>query len=338
MQTATSTILETLATGVDLAPELAEAGFSRLMDGEMTSAQAGSFLMGLRMKGETPQELTEAVRAALARAVRVTGIDGPTIDIVGTGGDGRSSFNCSTATALTLAGMGHRVVKHGNRAVSSSCGAADAVEGLGLPLELDPEDVRALVARHNFAFLFAPRFHPTFRNVMPIRRELGVRTLFNLLGPLLNPARPSHMLLGVARTELLPLMARTLLLTGVRRAAVVHGAGGYDELTPLGPARVLLLSGDGEGRGTLAELSVDPADYGIAPCTPEELAVPDRDTAVRVLRDLLSGGGPAPMRDMLVLNVGMALHLLEPDMPLADAMTAARLALAAGAGGKVLHA
>ncbi|MBG3878842.1 anthranilate phosphoribosyltransferase [Desulfovibrio oxamicus] len=338
MQTATSTILETLATGMDLAPELAEAGFSRLMDGEMTCAQAGSFLMGLRMKGETPQELTEAVRAALARAVRVTGIDGPTIDIVGTGGDGRSSFNCSTATALTLAGMGHRVVKHGNRAVSSSCGAADAVEGLGLPLELDPEDVRRLVAQRNFVFLFAPRFHPAFRNVMPIRRELGVRTLFNLLGPLLNPARPNHMLLGVARAELLPLMAQTLLMTGVRRAAVVHGAGGYDELTPMGPARIMLLEGDGEGRGTLTEISVDPADYGIAPCTPEELAVPDRDTAVRVLRELLSGGGPAPMRDMLVLNVGMALHLLEPGLALPDAMAAARLALAAGAGGKVLHA
>lgn len=338
MQTATSTILETLATGMDLAPELAEVGFSRLMDGEMTSAQAGSFLMGLRMKGETPQELTEAVRAALARAVRVMGIEGPTIDIVGTGGDGRSSFNCSTATALTLAGMGHRVVKHGNRAISSSCGAADAVEALGLPLELEPEDVPRLVEQCNFAFLFAPRFHPAFRNVMPIRRELGVRTLFNLLGPLLNPARPTHMLLGVARAELLPLMARTLLLTGVRRAAVVHGSGGYDELTPMGPAHVMLLEGDGQGRGTLKEISVDPAEYGIAPCVSADLAVPDRDTAVRVLRDLLSGGGPAPMRDMLVLNVGLALHLLEPGLALSDAMTAARLALAAGAGGKVLHA
>ncbi len=139
---------------------------------------------------------------ALGRANRVEGLEGDCIDVVGTGGDGRNSFNCSTATALTLAGMGYRVVKHGNRAVSSSCGSADALEGLGFPLDVAPEDVRRLLDERNFAFLFAPNFHPSFRNVGPIRRELGIRTLFNLLGPLINPARPTHILLGVARPEL----------------------------------------------------------------------------------------------------------------------------------------
>lgn len=331
--TAIATILETLATGCDLHPEMAGAGFASLMDGDMTPAQAGSFLMGLRMKDETADEMTEAVRAALARAVTVRGVDAPSIDIVGTGGDGRSSFNCSTATALTLAGMGHKVVKHGNRAVSSSCGSADAIEGLGLPLEVDAADVPAMLHERGFAFLFAPRFHPAFRHVMPIRRELGVRTLFNLLGPLLNPARPTHMLLGVARESLMPLMAETLRRTGAARAAVVFGAGGYDELTPLGPARVLFLRD-----GIVSEHEVDPARYGIAPCTPEDLVVRDREEAVRVLRELLSGAGPQAMRDMLVFNVGMALHLLHDDRPLEDCMNEARRAVHAGAGRKVLHA
>lgn len=161
--------------------------------------------------------MAHAVGIALGRANRVEGLEGDCIDVVGTGGDGRNSFNCSTATALTLAGMGYRVVKHGNRAVSSSCGSADALEGLGFPLDVAPEDVRRLLDERNFAFLFAPNFHPAFRNVGPIRRELGIRTLFNLLGPLINPARPTHILLGVARPELVELLAETLRQSHIRQ-------------------------------------------------------------------------------------------------------------------------
>ena len=168
-----SRILDALAAGQDLTADMAAAGFADIMDGRMTPAQAGCFLMGLRMKGETPLEMAHAVGIALGRANRVEGLEGDCIDVVGTGGDGRNSFNCSTATALTLAGMGYRVVKHGNRAVSSSCGSADALEGLGFPLDVAPEDVRRLLDERNFAFLFAPNFHPSFRNVGPIRRELG---------------------------------------------------------------------------------------------------------------------------------------------------------------------
>ena len=168
-----SRILDALAAGQDLTADMAAAGFADIMDGRMTPAQAGCFLMGLRMKGETPLEMAHAVGIALGRANRVEGLEGDCIDVVGTGGDGRNSFNCSTATALTLAGMGYRVVKHGNRAVSSSCGSADALEGLGFPLDVAPEDVRRLLDERNFAFLFAPNFHPAFRNVGPIRRELG---------------------------------------------------------------------------------------------------------------------------------------------------------------------
>ena len=329
-------VLECLAKGEDLPAAVAADAFSALMDGAMTPAQAGSFLMGLRMKGESPVELAQAARAALARAVRVPHSGGPSIDVVGTGGDGRSSFNCSTATALTLAGMGYRVLKHGNRAVSSPCGSADAVEELGLPLEMDAAQVDRQVQDTNFAFLFAPRFHPAFRHVAPLRKDLGLRTLFNLLGPLINPACPSHLLLGVARPELLPLLAETLRQSPVQRAAVVHGAGGYDEITPLGDNRMLLI--DNTGRGEINEMVLNPREFGIPPCSPEDLAVPDRATAVAVLRRLLRGEGPEAMRHMLTLNVGMALYLLEEKLSLRTCMAKALEAVAGGAGRRLLHA
>ena len=330
---AISSILDTLAGGKDLTADMASAGFSALMDGAMTPSQAGSFLMGLRMKGESPLEMAHATRAALARAVRVEGLEGDTIEVVGTGGDGRSSFNCSTGTALTLAGMGYQVVKHGNRAVSSKCGSADALEGLGIPLDINPSDVKKMLHDRHFVFLFAQRFHPCFRNIAPIRHELGIRTLFNLLGPLINPARPSHILLGVARPALIRLMAETLAQSSVRRAAVVCGAGGYDEITPIGPNEMILLD-----NGKLTPMTLDPADFGIPPCRPEELAVKSRDEAVAVLRELLAGRGPVAMRNMLVLNIGMAVHLLESRLPLDACMAKARAALTSGSGGRVLHA
>lgn len=325
-------LLDTLARREDLSADMAAAGFAALLDGRMSAAQAGAFLMGLRMKGESALELAHATRAALARAVRVDGIEGACIDVVGTGGDGRSSFNCSTATALTLAGLGFNVIKHGNRAVSSACGSADALEGLGIPLDVAPADVPALVRERHFAFLFAPRFHPSFANVGPLRRELGLRTLFNLLGPMINPARPSHLCMGVARPELVPLIAETLRHSHLRKAAIVCGAGGYDELTPLGPATISLLED-----GRISPLPLNPADYGFAPCTPAELAVHDREEAVAVLRALLCGEGPEPMRRMLALNVGLSLYLLEQGS-LDLCMARAREAVAAGAGRGFAHA
>ena len=325
-------ILERLARREDLTPDMAAAAFAALMDGKLTAAQAGAFLLALRMKGESALELAHATRAALARAVRVDGV-GNAIDVVGTGGDGRHSFNCSTATSLVLAGMGHKVVKHGNRAVSSTCGSADAVESLGMDLNTDAAAVADRVRERNFAFLYAPHFHPAFKNIGPLRKELGVRTLFNLLGPMINPARPSHLLMGVARPELLRLVAETLAQSPLERAAVVCGAGGYDELTPIGPAEVLLLQ-----QGKISPLPLDPADFGIPPCTPEDLAVSSKDEAVAVLRDLLAGGGSRAMRDMVTLNVGLALYLLEDGPTQALCMARAREAVESGLGRRVLHA
>lgn len=325
-----SGIVEALAKRQDLSEELAHEAFSRLMDGELTPSQAGALLLGLRSKGETPIELAQAMKCVLDRAVEIPRLNlekTPVIDVVGTGGDGRFSFNCSTATALTLAGLGHKVLKHGNRSVSSRCGSADVLEELGLPVEIDPEDIAGQLGKNNFVFLFAPRFHPSFRHVMPIRRELGVRTMFNILGPLVNPARPSHMMLGVPNPEMLPLVAGAMSHAGNRRGAVVCGAGNYDELTPIGPARVIFVE-DRQMRPAV----IDPAEYGFAPCTPEDLAVSDPQDAAAVLRELLSGKGPKAMRDMLAFNVGLALHLLKPTQNLKQCMKESTTAVVNGAG------
>ena len=307
--------LEALARKENLNPEMAASSFAALMDGKMSPAQAGSFLMGLRMKGESPLELAHAIRAALARSVRIDGISGNTangintqhtIDVVGTGGDGRNSFNCSTATSLLLAGMGYRVVKHGNRAVSSKCGSADAVEALGFPLESDPKKVLSNLDKNNFVFLFAPHFHPSFKNIGSIRKEIGLRTLFNLLGPMINPARPSHLLMGVARPELASLVAEALTHSSLYRGAVVCGAGGYDELTPLGEAEILLVQ-----NGKISSMTLNPKDYGILPCTTQDLAVNSKEEAVEVLKQILKGVASKPVMDMVTLNLGLAIYLLE---------------------------
>lgn len=324
-------ILECLARKQDLTADLAATGFGLLLDGKMSPAQAGSFLTGLRMKGETALELGHAMRAAQARSIRIDGIPSPSIDIVGTGGDGRHSFNCSTTSALILAAMGHLVVKHGNRAVSSTCGAADALEALGFTLEKEPAGVVAMAKRHNFAFAFAPHFHPSFRHIGPVRRELGIRTLFNILGPMINPAHPSHLLMGVARPELVPLVAETLRQSSLYRAAVVHGAGGYDEVTPIGPAQITLIHD-----GKLIPLPLDPADFGIAPCTPEDLAVHSREDAIAVLYKVLDGTAPRPMLDMVTLNIGLALYLLEVSPDMKTCMKKARDAVISGIGKRSL--
>ncbi|MDR2050817.1 MAG: anthranilate phosphoribosyltransferase [Deltaproteobacteria bacterium] len=339
-------ILESLARRENLSPEAAGEAFSRLMDGELPPAQAGALLLGLRIKGETPEEVGEAVRAVLARAVPVPPVSGACIDVVGTGGDVKGSFNCSTAVSLSLAGMGHKVLKHGNRSVSSRCGSADVLEKIGLPLDTPPEAVPALLEKEGFVFLFAPRYHPAFKNVMPIRRELGVGTIFNILGPLVNPGKPTHHFLGVAKPEQLSLVADTLARSSGGSGAVVHGAGAYDELTPMGEASLIFVREGKTWPGVL-----DPAAYGFKPCAEKDLTVRDPEDAAGVLRELLNGKGPAPMRDMLAFNLGFALYLLGPEngeavdpargfapRRMSAAMEEARKAVAEGAGRKFCRA
>ncbi len=323
-------ILEHLAQGKDLSADMASSAFSALMDGDLSPAQAGAFLTGLRMKGESALELAHATRAALARSVRVKGLRGDCIDIVGTGGDGRNSFNCSTASSLIMASLGYKVIKHGNRAVSSKCGSADALEALGIPLHNDPESVLEMLEKQNFAFLFAPYFHPAFKNIGPLRKELGLRTLFNILGPMINPARPNHLLMGVARQELVPLVAETLVQTPLKKAAVVCGAGGYDEMTPMGPAEIAIIE-----NGKISSFIFDPAKYDIEPCSIEDLAVHSKEEAVSVIKELLQGRGSRAMLDMISLNTALAIFLME-DIDMDQAMIRAMEAVYSGSGMKVL--
>ncbi|NMC50022.1 MAG: anthranilate phosphoribosyltransferase [Desulfovibrio sp.] len=324
--------LELLAVGKSLPEDLAMTCFRSMYSGEMPNSCVGAFLMGLKTKGESAVEIAAGVKAALEEARLVPDLSGDRIDTCCTGGDNTCSFNCSTAVALFLAAMGHKVVKHGNRAVSSACGSADAVEALGLDLVVEPAAVKASLDATNFVFLFAPSYHPTFKRIGPIRKELGARTLFNLMGPLLNPARPTHQILGVPTSRHVPLMAEVLALTGLRHGVVVHGAGGFDELTPFGPADVCYVRD-----GWLKKDRIDPAALGFPAHKPADVVVSGRDEAVSVLRGLLAGKGPAAMRDMLAINLGAALHLLE-DLPLAAAMDKARDAVASGVAAKAFGA
>jgi anthranilate phosphoribosyltransferase len=310
-----SRTLDRLLSRRDLGEAEALSSFEGLFSGRLSPAQAGALLFGLRCKGESPAEIMAAVRAALAEARPVPGMHGARIDTCGTGGDGTGSFNCSTAVALYLADLGYRVVKHGNRAVSSSCGSADVIEHLGLPLFTEPHDVPASLSRSSFAFLFAPAFHPAFASIAPLRKELGIPTLFNLLGPLLNPARPTHQLLGVGDARFLQTMARVLALSGIERGAVIHGAGGFDELTPCGPAWVVEVT-----RGRCRSQDLDPGRLGIPRCRPQELVCRDREHSLEMMRQVLAGRGPQPVLDMVALNLGLAISLLEEGLGLEDAV------------------
>ncbi|MFW5489631.1 MAG: anthranilate phosphoribosyltransferase [Desulfovibrio sp.] len=321
-------ILETLAQGRDLERTQADDAFGRLMNGELTEAQAAALLMGLRAKGETAEELGAGVAACLHHARLVKGLEGPSIDTCGTGGDNKGSFNCSTGVALVLATMGYKVVKHGNRSVSSTCGSADVLEAMGMRLDLQPEEVPAALENANFAFLFAPNFHPAFKYVVPVRKALGIRTLFNMMGPLLNPARPTHQILGVANKAMMPLMAATLAENNVT-AAVVHGHGGYDELCPFGPNTILWVRD-----GKIEEQVIDPLAIGLGGGTPDNVRVNNKAEALDVLAELLDGQGPVVMQQMLLLNLTIALMVLEDDQDMYGATMKAREVLMSGDAGR----
>ncbi|NDV19387.1 anthranilate phosphoribosyltransferase [Pseudodesulfovibrio sp. JC047] len=303
-------ILEIIAQRKPLTDAQADFMFTALMSGSMTEAQTGAFLMGLRVKGEDSTDLAAGVRAGVAHAIKIPGFDGtreePVMDTCGTGGDGQCSFNNSTAVSLFLADMGYTVAKHGNRALSSSCGSADALEALGIPLGLTPEQAAEGMEKHHFAFLFAPAYHPAFKHVMPVRQQLGIRTLFNFMGPLLNPARPSHQLMGVGDPERLRLMGETLLLTGVNRALLFSGAGGFDELTTWGVNRGYIIHD-----GVMEKTSVNAQQLGFKPHDPRDVVVTSKEDAVVKIKEILAGDGPPAMMDMVALNLAGCLHLLD---------------------------
>jgi anthranilate phosphoribosyltransferase len=278
------------------------------MSGEATPAQIAGFLIALRVKGETVDEITGCARAMRRAAVHVAPSEnGILIDTCGTGGDASGTFNISTTTAFVAAGAGLRVAKHGNRSISSRSGSADVLTALGVNLELTPEQVAACLDETGIGFLYAPRLHPAMRYAIGPRRELGVRTVFNVLGPLTNPAGAEAQLLGVYDPALTETMARVLCDLGSRAAYVVHGHNGLDELTTTGPNRV---SHFGLGRvdGVITE-TLDAQTLGLAPAQPKDLLGGEPEENARITRDVLSGRDRGPRRDVVLLNTAAALHV-----------------------------
>jgi anthranilate phosphoribosyltransferase len=282
----------------------AEEAMGVIMTGRATPAQIGGYLVALRMKGETVDEIVGSARAMRAEASQIclelNG--GPLLDTAGTGGDGAHTFNISTAAAFVLAGAGCNVAKHGNRAASSLCGSADVLSTLGLNLDLSPEQVGECIKHVGIGFMFAPKFHPAMRHAITPRKELGQRTIFNMLGPLTNPAGATHQFIGVFDANLTHVFAEVLGELGGEAAFVVHGHGGLDELTTSGPNRISHLK---DGKVTTFEM--DGREFGLRPASKKDLRGGDPKENARLLRALLAGEDKSPRQDVVLLNAAAAL-------------------------------
>jgi anthranilate phosphoribosyltransferase len=313
--------LPTLLEGRSLTADEARAALDVVMRGDATPAQIAALLVALRAKGESPEEIAGCAAALRAHAVAVRPRREDLVDTAGTGGDRTGSFNISTAAALVAAAAGAGVAKHGNRSVSSRSGSADVLEALGVPVELPHAAVASMIDELGFGFLYAPSHHPAMRHAGPIRRELGLPTIMNLLGPLANPVAAPHQVVGVARPDLLEPMAEVLRLLGTRRALVVHGEGGFDEITPCGPALIAEAT-----PGGVAFTTLDPADLGIGRAAPEALIGGDAADNAAIIRAVLAGE-PGPRRDAVLLNAGAALAAcgLAGDIPGGVALAAAAI-------------
>jgi anthranilate phosphoribosyltransferase len=299
-------LLEKLLARTDLEEDEAGQLMVALTREDLPPALAAALLIALRAKGETAAEVRGFARAmrGLARKPDVPP-DAPTLDIVGTGGDGSGSLNLSTGASLLAAACGIPVVKHGNRSVSSRSGSADVLEALGMRLPADAAEAGACLAATGYTFLFAPHFHPAMKAVAPVRKAMGVRTVFNLLGPLTNPAAPPYLLLGAFSPAAARLMAEALAgFEGLERAFVVHGAPGWDEATPVGPFVLYEVRGE-----EVSETTRDPAEWGLARCTAEDLAGGDADVNAARLRAALEGEDTGPHLDALLLGTALALEL-----------------------------
>ncbi len=308
-QPAIQEAIHLLFSGQDLTAAQADAAMSEIMLGEASPAQIGAFLAALRIKGETVEEITGCAAAMRRSAVPVKPNVGntPLIDVVGTGGDGTQKFNISTITAFVLAGAGMRVAKHGNRS-NRRAGSADVLEALGAALPLTPDQAVECIEEIGIAFLFAPAYHPAMRYAIGPRRELAARTIFNILGPLTNPAPTTHQLIGVYSEELTELMAHTLKNMGSKAAYVVYGhyetGAGLDELTTTGTSRIARLH-----NGEVTTFNFDPAELGFERATLADLQGGDAQTNASIARTLLSGELAGPKRDVVLLNAAAALSL-----------------------------
>ena len=324
--------LHRLLAGEGLDEAQAEAAMYELAGNEAPPALAGALLAALRLKGESAAEVRGFARAMRSLAIRPELPSGaPVADVVGTGGDGSGSINLSTGAGLLAAACGVRIAKHGNRAVSSKTGSADVLDALGVAWPDSAAEITRSLATHGFAFMFAPYFHPAMKSVAPIRAALGVRTVFNLLGPLANPAQPPFMLVGAFSRNAAELMADTLSGLEIERCFVVHGEPGWDEPTPVGPFLLLDVR-----PGSVRSGSLDPADLGIPRCSPGDLAGGDRDYNAATLDGALRGRGATALNDALALQAGLVLALTGVADNPADGLKTAREALRSGAGGALV--
>jgi anthranilate phosphoribosyltransferase len=320
-----------LLDGHDLDRDEARRVMGTIMEGEATPAQIGGFLVALRLKGETADEIAGCAEAMRKHVLPVRPRRSDLVDTAGTGGDGARTFNISTAAALVAAAAGAGVAKHGNRAVSSSSGSADVLEALGFSLELPPERIERSIDELGFGFLFAPTHHPAMRHAAPVRRELAARTVFNVLGPLTNPAGARAAVVGVYAPELVPTIADVLLRLGATRAFVVHGARGIDELSPAGPNLVCELV-----HGEVRRRVIDPLELGVRRSAPEELGGGNPEENAKTIRDIFAGANGG-RRDAVLLNAAGAIAAGGLAKDLRDGLGLAREALDSGLAGERLE-
>jgi anthranilate phosphoribosyltransferase len=324
-------VLGRLFSGRDLSSDLASAVFDEILDGDASHAQIAAFIAALRVKGETVEEMSGFVRIMLDRAEPLS-VEGDLVDTCGTGGDRTGSINVSTIAALIIAGAGARVCKHGGRAASSLTGSADVLEALGVVIDLGPEGVKRCIEEVGMGFCFAPRFHPAMRHATPVRRELGVPTIFNFLGPLANPARACFQVIGVSEPDMALKMLGVMAANRCSRAMVVHGADGLDELSTTGPSRVHELMPD----GSILHGVVDPQSLGLARATLEDLRGGDAARNAEAVRAVLAGS-PGPHRDISVLNAAAGLMVVGLAADLASGLEIARSAIDDGRAEAVLE-
>ena len=325
-------VLATITSGGELTAETAQAAMAEILDGAAAPAQIAAFIVALRMKGETVPELTGLVRAMLAAAERVALPDPDgAIDIVGTGGDRAHTINVSTISSFVVAGAGAKVCKHGNRAASSACGSADLLEALGIRIDLGPDGVAACVEAAGMGFCFAPRYHAAMRHAIPVRKELGVPTVFNFLGPMANPAQVSRLVIGVADPSMMERMLSVLAANGADRALVVHGHDGLDELTTTTTSTVLELRD-----GAQVQREVDPAALGLQPAQPADLRGGDAAHNAARARAILDGKA-GPHRDVILLNAAAGIVVAGLADSLADGIAVAAQSIDSGAAAGVVE-
>jgi len=316
--------LRALVGGSDLDAEAMAFAIGAMMDGSWSPVQAGAFLAALAAKGETADEVVGAAQALRARSLHVEHALEVVADTCGTGGDGANTINVSTAAAFAAAACGLHVAKHGNRAASSQCGSADVLEACGVPIDAPPDIARIQLERERFTFLFAPHYHPAAKAVAPVRRELGVRTIFNLIGPLSNPARATHQVIGVASEAHLELVGMALAMLGAQAGAVVHSASGLDEIAGDGPTHVFSFGPAGTRRWLL-----DPATAGVHAPT-EALAGGSLAHNAAALVAILEGER-SPRADVVALNAGLLLVVAQLAEDVREGVNLARMSLASGA-------